>query len=71
MNNHIDNALNETLRSSNLKFSTLKEKWKDNVQQSFYNDKVQTLHSFFTQSSQQLNEINQNFRHFKSELESI
>lgn len=71
MTNSIENSLNDTIRSAHSKFASLKDGWKDNVQESFYNDKVNNLNHFFTRTTNEFNEINRNFNNFKSQLHAI
>jgi len=71
MRNGLSNSMDETIRMSNMKLSALKSEWKDNVQQSFYNDKVDNLNYFFSSATNRFNEINNQFSRLKSELESI
>jgi len=71
MSSSLSNSMSETIKMTNMRLSSLKEEWKDNVQKSFYNDKVDNLNYFFSSATNRFTDINNQFSRLKLELENI
>lgn len=63
--------LEDNIHTTNRKLENLKESWKDNVQEKFYNDKVDDLNLFFSRVFSNFESIDQELSGLKNKINNV